>query len=133
MAYLAFAEGVAGGVTALAPAPQLKLVETPRFSALEWSVIALARRDRLSTLRTPGRVAVAMGRLFGERHNPRLADPALEALRRMAVLTWHHGYSVASEEVRSFTDAGFTLDQYELMVTSIAADRQSRQDKRFQH
>lgn len=130
MAYVAFAEdGAVGGV-----APLLRrwtTVATPRFSALEWSVIAIARRDRLSTLRTPGRMAVALGRLFGERHNPRLADPALEALRRMAVLTWHYGYSIASAEVRAFVDAGFTTDQYELLVTSIAAGRRDEQAKRF--
>ena len=132
MAYVAFAEnGAVGGVAPLLRKPAM-VVDPPRFSALEWSVIALARRDRLSSLRTPGRMAIALGRLFGERHNPRLADPALEALRRMAVLTWHYGYSVASDEVRAFVEAGFTTDQYELMVMSVAAGRRDAQGKRFQ-
>ena len=43
----------------------------------------------------------------------------LEALRRIAVLSWHHGYSVPSNEVRAFLAAGYTPDQYELMVDSI--------------
>ena len=50
----------------------------------------------------------------------------------MAVLTWQYGYSVASAEVRAFAAAGFTTDQYELMVMSIAAGRRDAQEKRFQ-
>ncbi|MEZ0496191.1 hypothetical protein [Sphingomonas sp. IW22] len=118
MAYLAFAETAAG----CADLP-LDGGRTATLSALEWSVVALARRDSLSSLRQPGRIAMAMGTLFGERPNPRLADPRLEALRRIAVLSWHHGYTVDGDEVRAFLDAGFDLRQYELVVDSIAADR----------
>lgn len=134
MAYLSFSEATAGrpGVPAplaraglascIDPAPR-RAAERPSFSALEWSVIALARRDGLSSLRSPGRVSLAMGVLFGDRTNTRLADPRLEALRRIAVLTWHRGYSVAPSEVRRFYEAGFDSEQYELLVDSIAADR----------
>ena len=82
--------------------------------------MALARRDRVSSLRAPSRLGRALGSIFGETRNPRLADPSLEALRRMAVLSWHHGYSVPSHEVRAFLAAGYSPDQYELMVDSIA-------------
>lgn len=102
-----------------------------RLSALEWSVVALARNDRLSTLRIPSRVRVAMGILFAARHNPMLADPRLEALRRIAVLSWHYGFAVSGTEVDAFITAGFSSDQYELLVTktvmarsrSISSDR----------
>lgn len=97
------------------------------FSALEWSVVAIAERDTLFTLRQPGRMAVAMGALFGDRHNPRLADPKLEALRRMAVLSWHHGFTVSGQSVRDFTATGYSLDQYETLVASISAARSRRQ------
>jgi hypothetical protein len=93
------------------------------LSALEWSVVALARGDRLSTLRDPGRIAIAMGGLFGTRHNTRLACPRLEALRRIAVLSWHRGFAVHGQEVEAFTGAGFTLTQYELVVASITQAR----------
>lgn len=121
MAYLAFSE--LGGGDVLAPAPVEAI--PARLTPLEWSVVAIAWSDRLSSLRRPGRIARAMGGLFGG-HNPRLADPRLEALRRMAVLTWHHGYTVPPHEVRAFGDAGYSPDQYELLVDSIAAAR--RQD-----
>ncbi len=89
-----------------------------RLTALEWSVVALARSDRLATIRRPGRIAIAMVGLFGSRHNPKLADPRLEALRRMAVLSWHHGLAVREGEVEAFLTAGFTSGQYELLVAS---------------
>jgi alkylhydroperoxidase family enzyme len=89
------------------------------LSALEWSVVALARGDLLSSLRQPGRLAVAMGGLFGTHHNPRLADPRLEALRRAAVLIWHQGAGLRDEDLDAFVQAGFTSGQYRLVATSI--------------
>ena len=52
-------------------------------------------------------------------YDPELADPRLEALRRMAVLTWHFGFTVHGDDVAEFLSAGFTPDQYELMAGSI--------------
>ena len=52
------------------------------LSPLEWSVVALAQKDRLSSIDRPGRISMAMGRLFGHRRNPDLADPRLEGLVR---------------------------------------------------
>ena len=98
-----------------------------RFSALEWQVVALAERDRPASLRRPGALSTALGALFGG-HNPRLADPRLEALRRIAVLSWRRGYSVAPDEVSAFTAAGFTADHYELLLDSIFAARANRSD-----
>ena len=123
MAYVAFQEiGAARAAFDAATAEQGAAAIRPdaRLSALEWQVVALARRDRVSSLRAPSRLGRALGSIFGETRNPRLADPSLEALRRMAVLSWHHGYSVPSHEVRAFLAAGYSPDQYELMVDSIA-------------
>ena len=39
----------------------------------------------------------------------------------MSVLTWHHGYTVPSAEVKAFLAEGYTGDQYELLVDSISA------------
>ena len=142
MAYLSFTELNADGTAAtpghlsaaahVAPSPvadaalHAVAAAAPRLSALEWSVVALAANDPLSSLRTPGRMAVAMGALFGDRRHPALADPRLEALRRIAVLGRHQGYTVAPAEIRSFVAAGFSEDQYELVVDSLAAARSSR-------
>ena len=88
------------------------------FSPLEWSVIRLARIDRLWTIRASGRLRRFFNWLAG-RGNPSLANPQLEALRRMAVLTWHYGFTVPSDDIAEFLSAGFSTDQYELMAGRI--------------
>lgn len=93
-----------------------------RLTALEWSVVAIARKDKRASLRRPGRLSTALRMIFNQ-PNPMLADERLEALRRMAVLTWQHGYTVPSHELRKFLQAGFTPGQYETMVDSISAAR----------
>jgi hypothetical protein len=93
----------------------------PDFSPLEWSVIRLARVDGVSTLRAPGRFRRFVNWLMGRKRTPALANERLEALRRMAVLSWHYGFTVPGDDVADFLSAGFTPDQYELMVSSIRA------------
>lgn len=128
MAYLNFSEASAGGAAPSVAAEPARA----GFSALEWSVIMLAERDKLSSLRAPGPISVAMGAVFGGRsHNPRLADPQLEALRRMAVFSWHFGYVVPGEAVKSFLEAGYTQEQYELLVDSIGSRRREVTERRF--
>ena len=79
----------------------------PTFSALEWSVIRLARIDALWTIRPAGPVRRFWNWLPG-RVNPELANPQLEALRKIAVLSWHYGFTVAGEDVADFLSAGFS-------------------------
>ena len=113
MAYMARIETQDAPLALLQRAPA-----NEEFSGLEWSVIRLARIDRLWTIRTTGRLRHFWNWLIG-RGNPQLANPRLEALRRMAVLTWHFGFTVPGEDVSDFLSAGFTTDQYELMAGSI--------------
>lgn len=115
--------------TPLADALPERLEAEVSLSPLEWSVVALARRDRLSTLAQPSRVSMAMGRLFGTGNNPRLADPRLEALRRLAVQAWHRGYVVPKSELKRFLEAGFTLDHFETVLASISKDRLVRRQR----
>ncbi|HEU4498230.1 MAG TPA: hypothetical protein VFR60_02730 [Sphingomicrobium sp.] len=95
--------------------------DKPAFNPLEWSVIRLARTDSISTLRPAGRVRRFWNWLMGRTGSPLLANERLEALRRMAVLSWHYGFTVPGDDVASFLSAGFSPDQYELMVRSIRA------------
>lgn len=122
MAYIDFAQNLLAPAAPAAAAPVAR--EEDRLSALEWSVVALAQKDRMASLSRPGAVSVALGKIFGtRRHGPLLADPRLEALRRMAVITWHRGFAAPTRELRAFLDAGFTLSQYETMATSIGVAR----------
>ena len=114
MAYLAKIETLHSRPIAL-PA---MAVSKPDFSTLEWSVIRFARLDRLWTIRAAGRIRRFWNWVLA-RGNPELADPKLEALRRMAVLTWHFGFTVPGNDVADFLSAGFSPDQYELMAGSI--------------
>jgi len=122
MAYRNFAEL---HETALAPRIVAPVADaTPaRLSPLEWSVVALAQTEKLSSINRPGRLAVAMNRLFGLTSANELADPRLEALRRLAVIAWHRGYAVHSSEIHAFKQAGFSMAQYELVLASISRGR----------
>ena len=119
MAYLSRIEPHDAQPVAL-PAANDAMSPTPDFSPLEWSVIRLARVDRLWTIRPAGFLRSFWNGLLG-RGNPELANPKLEALRKMAVLTWHFGFTVPGDDVAAFLSAGFTADQYELMAGSINA------------
>jgi hypothetical protein len=104
------------------PQPVIDAVATelpPQFSALEWSIIRLAGGDALWTIRASGPLRCFVNWLTGRRTNPALANERLEALRKIAVLSWHYGFSVSGEDVGEFLAAGFTLDQYEQLVTSV--------------
>lgn len=127
MAYMNFSE--ANAISSFDGAIVQHATNAPeaRLSGLEWSVVAIAQRDSLSSLNAPGRLSVALGALFGGQRDPRLADPRLEALRRMAVLAWHRGYSVPVAEVKAFLAAGFTTHHYDMLLASISRGRTARQ------
>ena len=120
MAYIAFQElgGASVARAMVAPSHDPVPSDTDRLTALEWSVVAIARKDGRASLRQPGRLAVALRAVFRQ-HNPMLADERLEALRRMAVLLWRNGEGVPSREVRAFLAAGFTPGQHRALVRSI--------------
>ena len=119
MAYLARIETHESQPLALLPFATTASAK-PEFSPLEWSVIRLAKVDGLWTIRAAGRLRRFWNWLLA-RGNPALANEKLEALRRMAVLTWHYGFTVPGEDIRNFLTAGFSPDQYELMAVSINA------------
>lgn len=122
MAYVDFSADPLLGPAAGAPRHDAIAPRETSLTALEWSVVALARRDTLASLDQPGRLATALGSVFGKaRGNPRLADPKLEALRRMAVWSWRRGVAAPARELRAFLSAGFSASQHETLLASIAA------------
>ncbi|MEI9850805.1 MAG: hypothetical protein WDN24_08045 [Sphingomonas sp.] len=125
MAYLNFSEIAAAPAAARAPRHA-----AAGLTSLEWSVVALAQRDTLASLSEPGPLSIALGAVFGgRRHNPRLADPKLEALRRVSVFAWRRGYAVPPSELRAFEAAGFSEEQYEVLQASISRGRAALQRK----
>lgn len=107
----------------------------PTLSTLEWQVVTIARRDRLSSLKAPGLLARATALIFGVRGtNPRLANPRLEALRRIAVAAWHKSYRVPADEIRRFLAAGYSTDQLEMLLDHIGRGRAAlNQGKNHEH
>ncbi len=121
MAYMCFEATAADALAEQRPSPRLQSTSPfVSLTPLEWSVVALARGDRLSTLRTPGRLSTITDALFGRHQNPCLADPRLEVLRRVAVLVWHHGSLLHDAEYEGFIAMGFTHAHYRLIVGGIA-------------
>lgn len=112
--------------TATATSSMVRMVAAPRLSALEWSVVAMAERDSLSSIREPGRLVSALNALFGIKRPNRLANEGLETLRRIAILAWHYGWNVPKSELNEFLAAGFSADQFELIQNSIGQARAAR-------
>lgn len=124
MAYLDHGTAFAAAGAQIVPAPWASPAEeTNEFSGLEWNVIVLARRDSIASLNTPGPLARALGGLFGLGRQSTLADPRLEALRRIAVHAWHRGYTLPVSEIKRFFAAGFTSGQIETLLASISSGR----------
>lgn len=121
MAYREFPDGLAGALSPRAVvAGGSSRHEAHAFSALERSVILLARDDLPSSLRRPGRWQNWSRLLFGAAPSRRLADPRLEALRRMAVLAWHGGTRTLPEHKDQFIAAGYSEAHYVALGMHIA-------------
>lgn len=101
-----------------------------RLSALEWSIVAMAERDGLSSIRKVGRYTRALRNFFGFKQPNALANERLEALRRTAIFAWHHGWNVPKSELAAFFGAGFTSDQFELIQNSLGQTRAARRRRR---
>lgn len=109
-----------------APAIAGTAAPVARLTALEWSVVAMAERDRLSSIREPSRFIAALSAIFGIKRPNRLANEGLEALRRIAILAWHYGWNVPKSELAAFVAAGFSTDQFELIQNSIGQAKAAR-------
>ena len=97
----------------------LRLPTGDRFSAVEWSVVALAERENVESLKSPGRIARAFASLFPMPHDEGDGDPRLEALRRITILIHRFGDAVPLAEVRRFLAAGFSMPQYATLERSL--------------
>lgn len=103
------------------PPPRLYAVETvANFSALEWSIVAMAEQDRLISLRRPNRFWSIINTIFGISLPNRLASDRLEALHRVAVLVWR-GSTVSRAELEAFFDVGFSEPHFERLQGRIDA------------
>jgi len=122
MAYLAFdfetAPATACAPTAFAPVEADALAA---FSAREWQVIHLARRDRIAS---PASRLTRLARLvFGLRVANPLADSRLEALRAAAARLWRDTHGLDHARIARLRAQGFSLGQLALLSAWIDARR----------
>lgn len=92
------------------------------LSAADWAIVRLARADGLWTIRPIGRWRRFLNWLFNL-GSMELANPRLEAIRRIAVRVWHDGSAVPTDEMEAFLAAGFTPYQFQSLAAGIAAAR----------
>lgn len=121
MAYLAFDFETApatANTTAFAPVEADALAA---FSAREWQVIRLARRDRAA--RPSSRLTRLASLLFGLRVENPLADARLEALRSAATQLWRSAKGLDHNRIGHLRAQGFSLGQLALLSAWIGARR----------
>jgi hypothetical protein len=132
MAFIDFKNGLDfndGALRAL-PAPTLiGLAETTivvePLDALERRIVELARTDKLASLRPQRKRSWLAKLIFGPTPpSPMLANERLEALRRLAVRTWHDGYLVPVSALKEAKAAGFTEIQVGAVIDMIARLRE---------
>jgi hypothetical protein len=127
MAYIDFAQpllAVGDGIPLSVVRDRIMATATG-FSPNEWQVVQLARRDGMGSLREPGLWSRIKTMIFGPQPHFRLASTRLEALRRLAVDSWHNGFAVRPSAITDFRNAGFSEGQLELLLSAITAARHS--------
>lgn len=95
---------------------------TPLFDRLGEAALEVARHDGLRSLRRPGRLRRAVERLLGLPVTLPLADPRLEALRRLAVAARLGGRRVAAREAEAARAAGLTPFQVDAVLAAFDRD-----------
>jgi hypothetical protein len=124
MAFIEFSE-IAGQtvVGSRVPAALAAKAVTP-LSQLEWRVVQLARGDGLLTLQPQRKRSWLSRVVFGPSPpSPMLADEKLEALRKLAVLAWHHGYTLPSSAMKQAISAGYSEWQVGQVIDAIVGER----------
>jgi hypothetical protein len=90
------------------------------LSVLERRIIELAREDRMETLRPFKKRSWLATLILGPaRPSPVLANERLEALRRLAVQAWHHGYTLPVSALREARLAGYDETQIGAVIDMI--------------
>lgn len=109
MAFIDFADTTAQLQPASIKAPRIEALASsrPMLSALEHRIIDLARQDGLATLRPVKKRGWLLRLILGPTPpSAMLANEQLEALRRLAVMAWHHGYTLPVSAVKEAHRAG---------------------------
>lgn len=126
MAFIDFKDGTlhpAVPTSALA-CSQVLVPHSEPLSTLERRVIELARDDGLASLRPPRKRSWLARLVLGPQPpSPVLANERLEALRRLAVQAWHHGYQLPASALKAANDAGYSEAQIGAVIDFVVRVR----------
>ncbi|EJL26817.1 hypothetical protein [Novosphingobium sp. AP12] len=125
MAFIDFTEAAHNTLPTISVQPASVIAEAAEvLSTLERRVVALAREDGLATLR-PQRKRGWFARLILGPTPPSamLANEQLEALRRLAVRGWHHGYTVPVSALKEARAAGHSEAKIGAVIDIIGRSR----------
>lgn len=96
----------------------------PSFDKLDEAVLGVASHDGLASLATSNRWVRLAGQLLGLRLARPLADPRLEALRRLAVAARLGTRRIVDREVARARSRGFTAFQIDAVLSRFGTDFQ---------
>jgi len=127
MAFIDFKDGALHALPAPALARLGEVVARPLdlLNDLERRIVQLARGDGLVSLRPRRKRSWLAQLVLGpQAPSPVLANERLEALRRLAVLTWHHGYQLPVSALREAQQAGYSEAQVGAVIDMVARLRE---------
>lgn len=95
------------------------IVPKSKYDAFQWLIISIGQRDA-EVGQGWCHFGRTLGRLFARPQPNELANPRLEQLRKMAALASKQGWQVPPSEMSAFLRAGWTDDQLELLIETVA-------------
>ncbi|MFC3215140.1 hypothetical protein [Novosphingobium panipatense] len=95
------------------------------LTEMEQRIVALARADGLQSLK-PVRKRGWLARLIlgPTPPSPMLANEQMEALRRLAVRAWHHGYTLSASALAEAREAGYSDAKIGAVIDAIGRSRE---------
>jgi hypothetical protein len=101
------------------------LSDDTALNSLEQRIVELARDEGLDTLRPVRKRSWLARFVFGPTPPSKmLANEQLEALRRLAVQTWHHGYTLPVSALREAREAGHSEIKIGAVIDTIGRSRE---------
>ncbi|PNU06716.1 hypothetical protein [Novosphingobium guangzhouense] len=104
------------------PTPLTQPAET--LDAMERRIVALARGDGLASLKPHRKRGWFLRLILGPTPpSAMLANEQLEALRRLAVRAWHHGYTLPVSALKEARQAGYSEAKIGAVIDTIGRNR----------
>ncbi|WP_232495370.1 hypothetical protein [Novosphingobium kaempferiae] len=122
MAFIDFTDAALQALPSSLAQPPKNAVEA--LSTLEKRIVALARNDGLHSLREQRKRGWLARLILGPTPpSAMLANEQLEALRRLAVRAWHHGFTLPVSALKEARAAGYSEAKIGAVIDIIGRQR----------